>query len=88
MAAGAKVVLSEGRFDADQVLALIQKERVTTWSAIPTMLHRVVHSPAVADYDLSSLVRVSFGGAPTAPETMVRARQVFPVAPSSPTATG
>ena len=82
MAAGAKVVLSEGRFDADQVLTLIQKERVTTWSAIPTMLHRVVHSPAVADYDLSSLIRISFGGAPTAPETMVRARQVFPVAPS------
>jgi long-chain acyl-CoA synthetase len=82
MAAGAKVVLSEGRFDAGQVLALVEKERVTTWSAIPTMLHRVVHSTAVADYDLTSLIRVSFGGAPTAPETMARAREVLPVAPS------
>jgi len=81
MAAGAKVILGEGRFDADRVLALIAKERVTTWSAIPTMLHRVVHSPSVRDHDLSSLVRISFGGAPTAPETMARAREVLPVAP-------
>ncbi len=82
MAAGAKVVLSEGRFDPDQVLALIERERVSTWSAIPTMLHRVVHSPVVDKYDLSSLVRISFGGAPTAPETMARAREVLPVKPA------
>ncbi len=82
MAAGARVVLSEGRFDPEQVLRLIEKERVSTWSAIPTMLHRVVHSTGLDKYDLSSLVRISFGGAPTAPETMVRARQVLPVVPS------
>jgi len=82
MAAGAKVVLSEGKFDPDQVLSLIEKQRVTTWSAIPTMLHRVVHSPSVRDYDVSSLIRISFGGAPTAPETMARARDVLPVTPS------
>lgn len=82
MAAGAKVVMSEGRFDGDRVLELIEKEHVTTWSAIPTMLHRVVHSPSVGKYDLSSLIRISFGGAPTAPETMALARQVLPVKPS------
>ncbi len=82
MAAGAKVVLSEGRFDPEQVLRLIEKERVSTWSAIPTMLHRVVHSPALRDYDLSSLVRISFGGAPTAPETMALAHRVFQIPPS------
>lgn len=82
MAAGAKIVLSEGRFDPEQVLALIESERVTTWSAVPTMLHRVVYSPAVGKYDLSSLVRISFGGAPTAPETMAQARRLLRVAPS------
>lgn len=82
MAAGAKVILSEGKFDPDQVLGLIEREKVSTWGAIPTMLHRVVHSPNVARYDLSSLIRVSFGGAPTAPETMARARAVLPVTPS------
>jgi long-chain acyl-CoA synthetase len=82
MAAGAKVVMNEGRYDSDRVLELIEKERVTTWSAIPTMLHRLVHSKSVGDHDLSSLIRISFGGAPTAPETMALARQVLPVEPS------
>jgi long-chain acyl-CoA synthetase len=82
MAAGAKVVFSEGRFDPDQVLRLIEREKVTTWGAIPTMLHRLVHSPNVGRHDLSSLTRISVGGAPTPPETMARARSVLPVAPS------
>jgi long-chain acyl-CoA synthetase len=82
MSAGAKLVMHEGRFDPERVLALIERERVTTWSAIPTMLHRVVHSPAVQAHDLSSLVRISFGGAPMPPETMALARAVLPVEPS------
>jgi long-chain acyl-CoA synthetase len=77
MAAGAKVVLSQGRFDPDQVMSLIEREKVSTWSAIPTMLHRVVESPNVERYDLGSLARVSFGGAPAPPETMARAREVL-----------
>jgi len=81
MAAGAKVVMSEGRFDPDQVLRLIERERVSTWGAIPTMLHRVVHSPNAGRYDLSSLTRVTVGGAPTTPETMAQAARVLPVAP-------
>jgi long-chain acyl-CoA synthetase len=82
MAAGAKVVFSQGKFDPEQVRRLIEREKVSTWSAIPTMLHRVVHSPNIDRYDLSSLTRVSFGGAPTSPETMARAREVFPIAPT------
>lgn len=81
MAAGAKVVMTEGRFDAAHVLSLVEKERVTTWSAVPTMLHRVIHSPRVRDFDLKSLLRISFGGAPIAPETMALAREVLPVSP-------
>jgi len=79
---GAKMVFTEGRFDAEQVMALIERERVAVWGAIPTMLHRVVHHPKVESYDLSSLQRVSFGGAPTPPETIDRAREVLPVEPT------
>ena len=82
MTAGAKVVLSEGRFDPEQVLALIEKERITTWSSIPTMLHRVVYCPTLRDYDLSSLTRIAIGGAATPPDTLARARAVLPVEPS------
>jgi len=79
---GAKVVFNRGKFDPEEVMQLIQDERIANWGAIPTMLHRVVHHPRVREYDLSSLRGVSFGGAPTAPETIDKAREVLPVEPS------
>ncbi len=82
LTAGAKVVFSSGKFDAEQAMQLIERERITVWGAIPTMLHRVVHHPKVKDYDLSSLRSISFGGAPTPPETIEKAREVLPIEPS------
>jgi long-chain acyl-CoA synthetase len=82
LTAGTKLVFSEGRFDPEQVMRLIQDEKIALWGAIPTMLHRVVHHPRVREYDLSSLRSVSFGGAPTAPETIEKAREVLPIEPS------
>ena len=82
LTSGARVVLPEGRFDPEEIMRLIERERVTLWGAIPTMLHRVVHHERVGDYDLSSLRAITFGGAPTAPETIDRAREVLPVEPS------
>jgi long-chain acyl-CoA synthetase len=82
MTAGAKMVFTEGRFDPEQAMRLIEREKISIWGAIPTLFHRVVHSPRVGDYDLSSLRAISFGGAPTAPETIERAREVLPVEPS------
>jgi long-chain acyl-CoA synthetase len=82
MTAGAKIVFNTGRFDEEEVMRLIQDERVTLWGAIPTMLHRLVHSDRLAKYDLSSLRAISFGGAPTAPETIEKAREVLPIEPS------
>src|SRR5690606_34195511 len=61
------------------VMQLIERERITMWGSVPTMLHRVVHHPDVGKYDLSSLVAVSFGAAPMPPETLRRAREVLPV---------
>jgi len=82
LTAGSKLVFTEGRFDAEQAMQLIEREKVTIWGAIPTMLHRVVHHPKVRDYDLSSLRAVSFGGAPTPPETIEKAREVLAIEPS------
>lgn len=79
LTAGAKLVFLEGKFDPAKVMQTIERERVTIWSSVPTMLHRVVHHPDVEKYDLSSLVAVSFGAAPMARETLERARAVLPV---------
>lgn len=77
LSTGAKLVFGPPRFDVKQTLRLMQKERITTWMAIPTLLQRVVNHDSVHDYDLSSLTMISTGGAPTAPETAERSRQVF-----------
>jgi long-chain acyl-CoA synthetase len=82
LTAGSKLVFTQGRFDAEQAMQLIEREKITIWGAIPTMLHRVVHHPKVRDYDLSSLRAVSFGGAPTPPETIEKAREVLAIEPS------
>ncbi|HKA14505.1 MAG TPA: class I adenylate-forming enzyme family protein [Myxococcota bacterium] len=82
MTIGAKLVFNRGRFDPEEVLQLIQDEKISIWGAIPTMLHRVVHHPKIRDYDLGSLRGISFGGAPTPPETIERAREVLPTSPS------
>jgi long-chain acyl-CoA synthetase len=82
LTAGAKLVFGEGRFDPEQAMRLIEREKISLWGAIPTMLHRVVHHPRVREYDLSSLRSVSFGGAPTPPETIEKAREVLPIEPS------
>jgi long-chain acyl-CoA synthetase len=82
MTAGAKMVFSEGKFTPEQAMELIEREKINVWGAIPTMLHRVVHHPDVTKHDLSSIRAVSFGGAPTAPDTIEKAREVLPIEPT------
>ena len=79
LSVGAKLVFLDGKFDPARAMQLIERERVTMWSCVPTMLHRVVHHPELSKYDLSSLISVSFGAAPMPPDTLRRAREVLPV---------
>ena len=53
-----------GRFDPVDVMRLIEREQVTSWGPMGTMVHRVVHHPDVAKYDLSSVASIGSGGAP------------------------
>jgi len=78
LATGGKTVYRTGRFDPEDVLRLIERERVTNWSALGDMAHRVVSHPAVERFDLSSIQNIGSGGAPTSPEIQRRIREVFP----------
>ncbi|HZJ27026.1 MAG TPA: class I adenylate-forming enzyme family protein [Acidimicrobiia bacterium] len=76
---GARLVLMPpGRFDADEVMATIERERVTSFGGVPTIMWRIVESPSFEQYDLSSVVRASYGGAPAAPELVTRIHERFP----------
>ena len=62
-ALGAKHVMLE-RFDPSEVLRLIETERVTRLSIVPTMARSLLLCDELASRDLSSLVQVTVGGAP------------------------
>jgi len=62
---GMKTVWTLGRFDAEKVLRLIEKEKVTTWASLGSMAARVLDHPDFDKYDVSSVSRLGSGGAPT-----------------------
>jgi long-chain acyl-CoA synthetase len=64
---GAKIVLMR-KFDAEAAMALIEKEHITQTGGVPTIAWQIIEHPNRAQYDLSSLEFVSYGGAPSAPE--------------------
>ena len=83
LASGAKTVWRGGRFDPEDAMRLIEREQVTSWGPMGTMAYRVVHHPDVAKYDLSSVVNIGSGGAPTSPELQEKIRATFPSARAS-----
>ena len=77
-ASGGKLVLMH-HFDPEQALAVIEREKITTFGGVPTMVMQVLDSPNFAKHDLSSVRSVSYGGAPAPPELVRRIGQAFPV---------
>jgi bile acid-coenzyme A ligase len=69
--AGDRLVLLE-RFDAARIVDLIERHRVSTFTATPTMLNRIAEVPGIDDRDLSSLVWVLQGAANIAPSLVRR----------------
>src|SRR4051812_9839405 len=78
-ATGGKLVLMPvGRFDPDVAMQIIEREKVTSIGGVPTVMWRILESPNLDKYDLSSVQRASYGGAPAAPELVERIERVFP----------
>jgi long-chain acyl-CoA synthetase len=75
---GGTIVFPSGRFDPVEVLTLIEREAVTRWGVIPTMLTRVLSVPDIGRYDVSSLRSLTVGGAPVPEQLVTRAREYFP----------
>jgi long-chain acyl-CoA synthetase len=79
---GNKIVMQR-RWDCDQALPLMEKERVTHFGGVPTIAWQVLEHPDVDKYDLSSIEGVAYGGAPAAPELVNRIKARFPTAQPS-----
>lgn len=65
------------RFDIDTLFATVQKERLTRFFAVPTMIYRLIDSGLASKYDLSSLTHITYGAAPIAPSRLREAIDVF-----------
>ena len=66
-----------GQFDAEVVMATIEKERITLSNLIPTMLNLMIKHPKVDKFDFSSLRVILSGGAPIAPEVVRSIMEAF-----------
>jgi long-chain acyl-CoA synthetase len=67
-------------FDPGTVLDLMERERVTATLVVPSMLAAINEEQLARPRDVSSVALVSFGGAPSATETLRRAHEAFPTA--------
>lgn len=76
-----KLVLMH-KWDATRALELIQEERVTGFTGVPTMSWEIVTHPNVAQYDLSTLASLGSGGAARPPEQVRVMTEKFPAAPA------
>jgi long-chain acyl-CoA synthetase len=64
---GRKVV-GMHKWDAERALAIIERERVTHFSGVPSMAYELVNSPNYSKHDLSSLRSIGGGGAAMTPK--------------------
>jgi acyl-CoA synthetase (AMP-forming)/AMP-acid ligase II len=65
---GAGLVMShDARFDAERALALAERSRASVLGGVPTMISRMLHSPALARADLSAVRATISAGAPLPP---------------------
>ncbi len=75
-AAGSKLVLQR-RFDPEEALALIERERVTIFGGVPTVVMRILDSPDLGRRNVSSVRSISYGGAPAPANLVRRIREAF-----------
>jgi long-chain acyl-CoA synthetase len=80
MLTGGTTVFLRRRFDAGEVLELIERERIRRWGGAPTMVSRVLAHPDMATRDLSSLTNITLGGAPVPVELAAEIQARFPAA--------
>ncbi|MBX3595031.1 class I adenylate-forming enzyme family protein [Sphingomonas sp.] len=75
---GNRMVALKGKFATQEVLDLIERERITSWLAVPTMFRRLMRDSGFGQRDLSSLIAPSTGG------TMVEATLIDEISAALP----
>jgi long-chain acyl-CoA synthetase len=77
VANGSKIVLMY-KWNAEVALELIERERITGMSGVPSMTWQLLESPDFDKRDVSSLEGLSYGGAAASPELARKIASLFP----------
>ena len=73
---GAKMIIPSG-FVTKEVLEMIEKEKATVLSTVPTTLIRFYNDPDLSKYDLTSLRLITYGAAPMPADKLKEAIQIL-----------
>jgi acyl-CoA synthetase (AMP-forming)/AMP-acid ligase II len=73
---GTTVIMPQ--FEVGAFLAAIESERIDILTTVPAIYWLAINQPRFADTDVSSVVKLSYGGAPIAPELVSRIIKAFP----------
>ena len=76
----AQKLVTMRKWDADEALSLIEKEKVNSIGGVPAIAWQVLEHPDRDKYDLSSVDVISYGGAPSSPELVATVKKRFPEA--------
>lgn len=76
MARGARVVLMDG-IEPQNLLRVIERERVNKLFLPPTVIYTLLAQPNVRDFDFSALRYLVYGAAPMSPDKLAEAIEIF-----------
>ncbi|KQN26920.1 fatty acid--CoA ligase [Sphingomonas sp. Leaf33] len=71
------------KWDPVEAMGIIERERVNVTGGVPTIAWQLLEHPDRANYDLSSLEMIAYGGAPSAPELVKRIYEEFGALPAN-----
>jgi long-chain acyl-CoA synthetase len=70
-------IVAQYKWDPQEALELIQRYKVNSFGGVPTVVRSLMEHPTIDNYDLSSLVAISQGGAPVAPDSVASIESRF-----------
>lgn len=71
------------KWDAGRALELIEREKITTFSGVPTNVWQLLSHPDLGRFDVSSLNSLGYGGAPAPPKLLERITEQLPARATS-----
>jgi long-chain acyl-CoA synthetase len=66
------------KFSPQGFCEIVERERVSHTVLVPTMINLLTQFDELANYDLTTLKGVAYGGSPMAPELIHRTREILP----------